>query len=360
MITKTIFPAKYIQGSNALEELLPEFNALGTRGLLLADPFASEHILPAYASLDIPNLVTEVFSGECCEPEIRRLEALCKQDGIDVVIGMGGGKTIDTAKAVSHYCGIPVIVVPTLASTDAPCSALSVVYTETGEFSEYLVLPKNPAVVLVDSTIVAQAPVRFLKAGMGDALATWFEARSCKVSQKANMTGFPGSLTAHALAELCFDTLMAYGTQAVAACEAQVVTPALDHVIEANTLLSGLGFESGGLASAHAIHNGLTVLEQTHAYFHGEKVAFGTLAGLFLTDQPTDLIERVYGFCRSIGLPVSLADIGLERTGDADLMDVARATTDKAETIHNEPVAVTAEMVFAALKAADRFGKTLD
>lgn len=360
MITKTIFPSKYIQGSGALNELTSEFKALGEKALLLADPFAAEHILPGYENLNSKDLVIEAFNGECCDSEIKRLEEMCKTNNLEVIIGLGGGKTIDTAKAVSYYCNIPVIVVPTLASTDAPCSALSVVYTESGEFSRYLILPTNPAVVLVDSDIVAQAPVRFLKAGIGDALATWFEARSCKVTHKANMTGFTGSLTAHALSELCFNTLIEYGPQAVAACEAKVVTPALDHVIEANTLLSGLGFESGGLASAHAIHNGLTVLEETHAFFHGEKVAFGTLAGLFIKDHPSELIEQVFRFCKNIGLPSTLAEIGLENVSDEQLMEVAKAATDPAETIHNEPVAVTPEMVFAAIKAADEYGKKLN
>lgn len=67
-------------------------------------------------------------------------------------------------------------VIPTIAATDAPCTALSVIYTKTGEFDKYLILPQNPNLVLVDSEIVCKAPVRFLVSGMGDALATWFEA----------------------------------------------------------------------------------------------------------------------------------------------------------------------------------------
>jgi len=126
-------------------------------------------------------------------------------------------------------------------------------------------------------------------------------------------------MTAFSLAELCFKTLLEYGVDAKNACDVNTVTPALEHVIEANTLLSGLGFESGGLATAHAVHNGLTVLEPTHAYYHGEKVAIGTLTSLILTDKSSEEIHRVFSFCESIGLPTTLADIGLKDVSDADL-----------------------------------------
>jgi glycerol dehydrogenase len=127
--------------------------------------------------------------------------------------------------------------------------------------------------------------------------------------------------------------------------------------VEANTLLSGLGFESAGLAAAHAIHNGLTALEQTHAYFHGEKVAYGVLASLFLTDKPVETIDEVYEFCEAVGLPTTLADIGLADVSDEELMRVATVSCAENETMHNEPIPVTPEMVFAALKAADAEGQ---
>jgi glycerol dehydrogenase len=360
MISTTIFPGRYVQGPAATQHLGEEAAKLAPKALLLADPFVDDTILPELmpvieASIKVHRLR---FAGECSDEEIERLVALGDEQKAGVVIGMGGGKTLDTAKAVAHFAKIPVIIVPTLASTDAPCSALSVIYTPQGEFKRYLVLPKNPDVVLVDTTIIAQAPVRFLVSGMGDALATWFEAHSCQQAYRSNMTGRVGSMTAYSLAELCYQTLLTYGEAAKAACQAKVTSPALEHVVEANTLLSGLGFESGGLAAAHAIHNGLTVLDATHHYFHGEKVAIGTLAGLFLTDQPMDLIEEVYAFCEAINLPTSLADIGLAEVSDTELMKAAEAACAEGETIHNEALDVTADKVFNALKMVDAFAAT--
>ena len=357
MISTTIFPGRYVQGPNATAQLGKEAAVFSDTALLITDPFVYDTILPKVQK-EIESEITTYplrFQGECCDKEIQRLVKLANDKKAGVIIGMGGGKTLDTAKAVAHYCKVPVIIAPTLASTDAPCSALSVIYTPEGEFESYLVLPKNPDVVLLDTTIIVNAPVRFLVSGMGDALATWFEAHSCELAYRANMTGRVGSMTAYRLAELCYDTLITYGEAAKAACANHITTPALEHVVEANTLLSGLGFESGGLASAHAIHNGLTVLDATHKYFHGEKVAIGTLAGLFLTDQPIELIEEVYSFCESIGLPTSLADIGLVEVSDADLMKAATAACAPGETIHNEALPVTAEKVFAALKMVDAY-----
>jgi glycerol dehydrogenase len=359
MISTTIFPGRYVQGADAMKRLGREISRFGRKAFVISDPFVLDNILPAYrkAIEEAIDVEIEKFGGECSDEEIDRLTDLARKAGCDIIAGIGGGKTMDTAKAVAHELKVPVTIVPTIASTDAPCSALSVIYTPDGKFKRYLVLPRNPDLVLVDTYIIAQAPVRLLVAGMGDALATWFEAESCKRKYAGNMTGDIGSMTAYALARLCYETLLEYGVMAKLACEAKVVTPALERVVEANTLLSGLGFESGGLAAAHAIHNGLTVLPQTHKYYHGEKVAIGTLASLFLTDKPKDTIDEVYSFCESVGLPTTLGEIGLAGVSDEELMKVAEASCKEGETIHNEPVPISPQMVFYSLKSADAYGK---
>ena len=173
----------------------------------------------------------------------------------------------------------------------------------------------------------------------------------------SNVAGGIGTLAAYSLARLCYDTILEFGVSACRSCEAGVVSPALEHVVEANTLLSGLGFESAGVASAHSIHNGLTVLEETHGYYHGEKVAIGVQAGLFLGDRPQALIDQVYGFCESVRLPTTLAAIGLADVKPAQLNQVATAACSKGETIHNEPSTVTPERVYASIVAADAFGR---
>jgi len=359
MISTTIFPGRYVQGKDARKGLAAELSRYGDQGIAVCDPFVHTKMLADFEPYmkDGVRVIIEKFGGECSDKEIKRLLILAKKAECQFIVGLGGGKTLDTAKVVAYEAKVPVILVPTIAATDAPCSALSVIYTSEGKFHRYLVLPRNPDLVLMDTQIVANAPARLLISGMGDALSTWFEAESCMQKYAPNMTGNVGSMSAYALARLCYDTLLKFGSAAKMVCEAHVVTPALEHIVEANTLLSGLGFESGGLAASHAIHNGLTVLDQTHGFYHGEKVAIGTLASLFLTDKSFEIISEVYDFCESIGLPTTLADIGLANVNDDELAKVAAASCAKGESIFNELIPVTPDMVFSALKAADAEGR---
>ena len=353
-----IFPGRYVQAEEALEALGEEVQRLGTSALIVAGRTAEGTLVPRHLPAWRERLAVTVerFGGESSDEEIERLTKVAETQACDVIVGMGGGKVIDTAKAVAHAAGARVAIVPTIASTDAPTSAVAVIYTSDGAFLRYLFLPRNPDLVLVDTRVIAAAPVRFLVAGMGDALATWFEAESCRLAYAPNQCGGVGTLAGYTLARLCYDTVLEYGVAARMACQQKVVTPALAHVVEANTLLSGLGFESGGLAAAHSIHNGLTRLDATHPFLHGEKVAIGVLAGLFLTDQPGRVVHEVYDFCESIGLPTTLAEIGLAGVSDDDLRKVAEAACGEGETIHHEPCPVSVDAVMAALKIADRFG----
>lgn len=306
------------------------------------------------------------FRGECSRQEVERLQSIAKEHNCDCTIGLGGGKAIDTAKCVAE--GEPLIIVPTIAATDAPTSHSAVLYTEDGAFDDYAYFKQSPSVVLIDTTVIANAPVRFLVSGMGDALSTYFEARATSRSYSNVNAGLPcgaregfaapakGTNTALALAELCYKTLLADGLKAKVACENKQVSVALENIVEANILLSGLGFESGGLAAAHAIHDGLTIMEGTHAYYHGEKVAFGTLAQLVLENSPMEEIEEVLAFCQSVGLPVCLADIGIENTTPEELQMIAEKSCIPEESVHSMPFPVGPTEIAAAIVVADRLG----
>lgn len=358
---KTIIsPGKYVQGAGEIKHLSTYTSQHGKKVMVISTASGlkrtKDKILSSYENAS--DLYFENFDGECSKNEINRIKEAAGKFGAEVIMGIGGGKTLDTAKAVAHYMQKPVVIVPTIASTDAPCSALAVIYTDSGEFEEYLFLPSNPNVVVVDTEIVAQAPARLLVSGMGDALATYFEARACINSNANTIAGSKATMAAYALSELCYDTLIQQGLKAKIALDAKALTPAVEAIIEANTLLSGIGFESCGLAGAHAIHNGLTVLEKCHGYYHGEKVAFGTLVQLILENSPIEEISEVLEFCHSVGLPTTLADIGLEDVTDEELMKVAAASCAEGDTIHNMPFEVTEETVFSAIKAADAIGRS--
>ena len=184
-----------------------------------------------------------------------------------------------------------------------------------------------------------------------------FEARACSRSGATTMAGGKCTQAALALAELCYNTLLEEGEKAMLAAEQHVVTPALERVVEANTYLSGVGFESGGLAAAHAIHNGMTAIPDAHHYYHGEKVAFGTLTQLVLENAPVDEIETVAALCHSVGLPITLAQLDIKGDIPTKMRLVAEAACAEGETIHNMPGGVDSDQVYAALLVADQYGQ---
>lgn len=348
-------PGRYIQGRGAINRLGEVLERLGSnRPLILRDAAVADVIGKVVE--EIVGAFEVEFRGECSPEEIKRVTRLMRREGADALVGVGGGKVLDTAKAVSHPASIPLVTAPTVASSDAPTSSLSVIYNEDGSFLGPQLFGRNPDAVVVDTEIIARAPARFLVAGMGDGLATYFEADSSSKTHRRTVVGGTSTLTALTLARLCYDTILEYGVPAKLAVERDAVTPAVERVVEANTLLSGIGFESGGLAAAHAIHNGLTVLHNTHDYLHGEKVAFGVISMLFLEGRPTEVIEEVVGFCLEVSLPVTLGDIGLQDASREDLYRSAEAACAPEENIHNEPFRVSAKMVLDAMLAADAFG----
>jgi glycerol dehydrogenase len=359
MFKKAVFPGKYIQGVGAIRELPVLINLLGKQGLILTSSSVSKKVLPQCGiDLSTHAIHTELFHGECCENELSRLSVIITQKHVDVLVGMGGGKTIDTAKIAADRAGIPVIIVPTIASTDAPCSGCAVLYSNDGIFDSVYYQKLNPAVVLVDLDIIAAAPTRFLVSGIGDALSTWFEARSCDRTHSPNECGGYATMAGLSIAKLCYETLLTYGMAAKVASQMHIVTPALDHIVEANILLSGIGFESAGLATSHSIHNGLTALAETHSFYHGEKVAFGVLAGLQLTDAAPQESKVVFSFCEEIGLPTTLADIGLGNADRQKLMLAAEKACAPEQPIHHEAGVITPAKVLNAMLIADAIGKS--
>ena len=365
-----ICPTKYVQGEDEILNLGYFVKTFGTSALLIAHPDDVNRVkakLDATAEKFGVTFVESGFHGECSRQEIARLQELAKKENCHCTIGLGGGKAIDTAKCVAE--GDALIIVPTIAATDAPTSHSAVMYTPDGAFDDYAYFKQSPSVVMIDTTVIANAPTRFLVSGMGDALSTYFEARANVQSFTKVNAGLPcgfreglcgearGTKAAAMMAELCYQTLLEDGLKAKMACDANLVTPALENIIETNILLSGIGFESGGLAAAHAIHDGLTILEGTHKYFHGEKVAFGTLCQLALENAPEEEIREVLEFCESIGLPVCLEDIGVTEITDEELMEVAAKACIPEESIYAMPFPITVEKVAAAIKLADAIGK---
>lgn len=355
-------PSRYIQGAGAIAEIGTHAARLGDNAFVIGGNTAL-----SICGAEIKNSLVEQgllccqepFQGVSSRKEIRRLSGLAASHGANIIIALGGGAAIDAAKAVSHEMNLPVIIVPTTAATDGPCSALSVMYSEDGAFESYLFLRRNPDCVLVDTTIIANAPVKFLIAGMGDAIACYWESATC--ARSGNGKVFSGGQTplfaVSALSRCCYEILLESGRQAKLAVAMNMVTPAVEAVVEANTLLSGLCSENGGHAAAHSIHNGLTSLPATMQKLHGEKVAFGLLAQLVMEGCPSSDFREVQAFCFSVGLPICLDELNLSNPTLAKIRQVAEVAVAKLETIHATWFPVTAEVVEAAIWTADALGR---
>ncbi|PVU83231.1 glycerol dehydrogenase [Cellulomonas sp. WB94] len=359
-VRTVISPARYAQARGAIARLGEFVAPIGTVPLVVADDvvwgLVSDAVTRSFADAGLP-LTRDEFGVYATAASVDAIADRIRATGADVVVGVGGGSTIDAVKAAGHLAGVRWVSVPTVASTDAPCSALSVIYTEDGTFVEYRFFPHNPDLVLVDTQLVADAPVRFLVAGVGDALATWIEARAVARAGSTTMAGGLPTMTGTALAKLSWDILWENALPAIAAVKDHLVTPAVEKVVEANTLLSGLGFESGGLAAAHAIHNGLTAAPQTHGLTHGQKVNIGSLTQLVLEGAPTQEIRDFVEFTTRVGLPNTLTEVGLA-TGDLDdLTRVAVAATAPGETIHAMPFPVRVPELVDALRSIEGFSR---
>lgn len=361
MKTVLIAPRKYVQGRGVLRELGVYVAMLGKKPMVLWDACVKQLVGPTVeASLQQAGLemIEVLFKGESTHEEASRVAQIARDRGADVAVGIGGGKVLDTAKAAAVEAGLKMVTVPTIASTDSPISAATVWYDEDGNCTGWDCWPFNPDLVLVDSQVIAGGPVRAFVAGMGDALSTWVEAEAAYKTRAKNLGGGVSTLAAMAAARLCFDILMEHGVEARRAVEKHVLTPAVEKVIEANVLLSGLGFESGGLATAHMIGNALSSFPECHNLMHGEKVAFGIVSQLCLDeDMDADEIHAIVDFEIAVGLPVTFADLNIADVTRDKLRPIAEICAGAGSLCANHPFEVTVDSVIDAMIAADALGQ---
>lgn len=383
-------PLRYVQGPNALLQMGEQLEVIGIKNpLILASPSAKKAveatITQGLGAKNIKYAFTE-FRGKSTWKEIDRIKNVCIEGEHDAIISCGGGKTLDTGRSAAAGAavnvaklppefiprlgaGVHCINVPTVAATDAPTSSASLVYTETGVVEAILVFPANPTVVFVDTAVIAKSPVRLLVSGMGDALATYFEADvSRRTATPCLLTGCQSTRATQALARLCFDILMDYGVQAKLEAEAGVPGPGIEAVAEANVLLSGLGFESGGLSAAHAVGQSFAYIHKHFEVpqYHGEAVAFGTLTQLIMEEREPEYLDKIFGFCKAVGLPTTFEEMTLKNVSEEALQTVADAASKdvlirsmpRASATPNEEGRFYDQIeILNAIKATDAYGR---
>ncbi|HSB81144.1 MAG TPA: glycerol dehydrogenase [Candidatus Methylomirabilis sp.] len=347
-------PGTYVQAQGILKTASPHLARLGARIFGVVDPNVWDDVEPALAEACRAEGLAwraERFPGECTEATVATLVEAAKGWDPAAIVAAGGGKSLDTGKLMAESLRLPSAMVPTIASTDAPTSRVAVLYDDNHVQVRVARLRANPALVLVDTAVIVKAPVRFLVAGMGDAISTWPEARANVAGAARTPLGGSQARAALALAELCYRLVLEHGRQARADAQAKRVSPAFEAIVEANTLLSGLGFESGGLAACHGLYAGLSALPAGAAYMHGEKVAFGVVVQSILENWPQAERAELLGFYRDVGLPATLAAIGLKAATEADLRKVAEITCRPGNNIHNMSIPVTADKLVRVLES---------
>ncbi len=341
-MTKTfISPSKYVQGRNEIVNLGKYVEEFGKKAIIIGTS----------PDLDrTKETIEEALEKQGIKYEFKAFDSICSKENLinfskeigetDVIIGIGGGKGIDLAKGISFYSKLPLIIVPTIASTDGPCSSIVALYNEAMEFEAYLKLSSNPNIVLVDTELISKAPLRFLVAGIGDALSTYFEALAYE-SQNKNFLHI-----SMGIAKLCYETIKENALKAIKECEDKEIGQAFESIVEANILLSCLGFENTGLSLAHSINNHLPVFPETNKFMHGEKVAFGLIVQLAL--EESIYFDQVYGLCKELNLPVNFEELGVINISKDKLKNFCEILVEDTQVKNTFP-RITVENLFLVL-----------
>jgi uncharacterized oxidoreductase len=320
----------------------------GTRAQAAAAPF----LPPLHAD---PKSIRLNFSGHCSE---RQVQAFVNQGAAaDLVIGLGGGSALDTAKAVAHRLQKPFIAIPTIAATCAAWTPLSVWYDDEGAALRFELFPLANHLVLVEPRILLDAPPDYLRAGIGDTLAKWYEARVlCESETSLPLTAQLGLSAARQL----HDVLLAEGPAALAAASGKQLSNeflyVVDGIIAGGGLVGGLGERYTRVAAAHSIHNGLTALPETAEFLHGTKVAYGILVQLALEER-LDELRQLSAVLRELGLPTLLADLNIDFKQNEKIDALIARSLRSEESIHLLNGGVNAERLWRAIAAVEA-GKT--
>ncbi|MGB7488591.1 MAG: iron-containing alcohol dehydrogenase family protein [Phormidesmis sp.] len=345
-----IAPAQVIRGSGVLSQSAALFTRLGRRPLLVGGKTSLAIALPFLTEpLCELDTATATYIQDCSEQALAALSQTAKTHQADCIVGIGGGKALDAAKLLAHQRNLPIVTVPTSAATCAGWTALSNVYSQEGAFLYDVGLPQCPAAIVLDYDLVATAPKRTLIAGIGDAIAKWYEA-SVSSGDSSHTLIIGAVQQARVLRDILFQK-----------SASALKNPGGDdwrEVVDAAVLMAGVIGGMGGAqcrtVAAHAVHNGLTHVA-AHGTLHGEKVAYGILVQLRLEEMAqknalaTTARQQLLKFYAKLGLPTSLADMGMDQLSIAQLQQAATVACRPGSDIHHLPFPVKIEQVMAAM-----------
>ena len=348
-----ISPARVLRGENCLANSGQEIAKLGMRPLVVGGNNTLNAIKPFLEPvLKAEKLVSQSasYSPDCAESSLLKLKNLVKEHQADLVIGVGGGKALDTAKLLAHQCSLPIVTIPTSGATCAAWTALSNIYSEAGAFEYDVTLSHCPELLILDYSLVRTAPQRTLVAGIGDAIAKWYEASVSSGESSATLL-----ISAVQQARILRDILFQKSAIALQKPDSNEWREVVDATVLLAGVIGGMGGAECRTVAAHAVHNGLTHLLEAHDVLHGEKVAYGILVQLRLEEMVQGNLlaassrQQLIKFYTEIGLPKTLEDLGLGNVSLAQLRKVAIIATQPQSDIHRLPFSVSAEQLIAAM-----------
>lgn len=355
-----IFPARVLRGAGVLQQLGEVCASLGQRAIVIGGARAlqsvQDRIRAQLASANVALVSEEWFGGETSLRQITRLGTLCQQLEVEVIIAVGGGKAIDTCKAVAAELKLPLITLPTIAATCSAVTPLSIRYDDNGNFYDIFPLGQAPAAVFIDSQLLAAAPPRWLAAGLGDTLAKWYEFRA--VSQR-HPAKEGNALSSLAHSQICYQAIAKNGPAAYRAVTTGEHSPALDQVLDAIFTWAGLtSLMSNGAhaAASHAIYEGFTFCDKTREFGHGLLVGFGNLCLLALEDRPDSELLTEMALSRDCGVPLRLSEIAML---DADDLALIVRESVHAPDMANMAQPVSENDLMAAIKRVEQLANRL-
>ncbi|MBW4443116.1 MAG: iron-containing alcohol dehydrogenase family protein [Plectolyngbya sp. WJT66-NPBG17] len=353
VVSLMIAPAQVVRGFHAIEQVGGQIARLGTRPLMVGGERSLNVVKSRLKSVFKSHSLTAAkasYGKDCSETTLANLQKAVADHQADLIIGVGGGKALDTAKLLAYQCKLPIVTIPTSAATCAAWTALSNIYSEQHAFLYDVGLARCPDLLVLDYDLVATAPERTLIAGIGDAIAKWYEA-SISSGHSDKTLLIAAVQQARVLRDILFQK-----------SEAALKNPLgseWQEVVDASVLMAGVIGGIGGAqcrtVAAHAVHNGLTHLLESHHALHGEKVAFGILVQLRLEEmvQGNQLAassrQQLLKFYEQIGLPKTLAELGLGEVSIAQLQYAAEVACNDASDIHRLPFLVVPSQLMAAM-----------
>lgn len=352
LLPLVVAPAKVIRGSQILTKVSDAIAHLGNRPLIVGGDRSFKVIKPRLQPvLEQQHLqfAQASYAPDCSEASLKTLRKAAKEHKADVIIGVGGGKALDTAKLLAYQLQLPVVTIPTSAATCAAWTALSNVYSDEGAFLYDVALDRCPDLLILDYDLIQTAPSRTLVAGIGDAIAKWYEASVSSGHSEQTLI-----VAAVQQARVLRDILLQKSAAALKEPGSEVWQQVVDATVLLAGVIGGIGGAQCRTVAAHAVHNGLTHICR-HGSIHGEKVAYGILVQLRLEEmiQGNQLAasarQQLLKFYTEIGLPQKLSDLGLGNISLSELQTAAEIALAPNSDIHRLPFKVALEQLMAAM-----------